>query len=126
MVQNSLGRLFIDKRKNEGIFADGRGLDEMTWDEAEEKRIAAEKYLAEQMEWKYYLPEAAQTKEVREQLDKIQQQSCLLYTSHPVPRRIDGHYGGGHQECPASVHSQYGVLRHRHCGAVLHYRRRCV
>ena len=69
MVQNSLGRLFIDKRKNEGIFADGRGLDEMTWDEAEEKRIAAEKYLAEQMEWKYYLPEAAQTKEVREQLD---------------------------------------------------------
>ena len=75
MVQNSLGRLFIDKRKNEGIFADGRGLDEMTWDEAEEKRIAAEKYLAEQMEWKYYLPEAAQTKEVREQLDKIQQQS---------------------------------------------------
>ena len=36
MVQNSLGRLFIDKRKNEGVFADGRGLDEMTWDEAEE------------------------------------------------------------------------------------------
>lgn len=75
MVQNSLGRLFIDKRKNEGVFADGRGLDEMTWDEAEEKRIATEKHLAEQMEWKYYLPEAAQTKEVREQLDKIQQQS---------------------------------------------------
>ena len=75
MVQNSLGRLFIDKRKNEGVFADGRGLDEMTWDEAEEKRVAAEKQLAGQMEWKYYLPEAAQTKEVREQLDKIQQQS---------------------------------------------------
>lgn len=75
MVQNSLGRLFIDKRKNEGVFADGRSLDEMTWDEVEEKRIATEKRLAEQMEWKYYLPEAAQTKEVREQLDKIQQQS---------------------------------------------------
>lgn len=75
MVENSLGRLFIDKRKNEGAFADGRGLDEMTWDEAEEKRIATEKQIAEQMEWKYYLPEAVQTKEVREQLDKIQQQS---------------------------------------------------
>ena len=76
MIQNSLGRLFIDKRKNEGVFADGRGLDEMTWDEAEEKRITAEKHLAEQMEWKYYLPEAAQTKEVRQQLDEIQQQSA--------------------------------------------------
>ena len=76
MVQNSLGRLFIDKRKNEGVFADGRGLDEMTWDEAEEKRIAAEKHLAEQMAWKYYLAEAVQTKEVREQLDEIQQQSA--------------------------------------------------
>ena len=94
MVQNSLGRLFIDKRKNEGIFADGRGLDEMTWDEAEEKRIAAEKYLAEQMEWKYYLPEAAQTKEVREQLDKIQQQS--EYKDVRDIKVIDPCMGSGH------------------------------
>ena len=94
MVQNSLGRLFIDKRKNEGIFADGRGLDEMTWDEAEEKRIAAEKYLAEQMEWKYYLPEAAQTKEVREQLDKIQQQSA--YKDVRDIKVIDPCMGSGH------------------------------
>lgn len=94
MVQNSLGRLFIDKRKNEGIYADGRGLDEMTWDEAEEKRIAAEKHLAEQMEWKYYLPEAAQTKEVREQLDKIQQQSeCKDVRDIKV---IDPCMGSGH------------------------------
>ena len=94
MVQNSLGRLFIDKRKNEGVFADGRGLDEMTWDEAEEKRIAAEKYLAEQMEWKYYLPEAAQTKEVREQLDKIQQQS--EYKDVRDIKVIDPCMGSGH------------------------------
>ncbi len=94
MVQNSLGRLFIDKRKNEGVFADGRGLDEMTWDEAEEKRIAAEKYLAEQMEWKYYLPEAAQTKEVREQLDKIQQQSA--YKDVRDIKVIDPCMGSGH------------------------------
>ena len=94
MVQNSLGRLFIDKRKNEGVFADGRGLDEMTWDEAEEKRIAAEKHLAEQMEWNYYLPEAAQTKEVREQLDKIQQQS--EYKDVRDIKVIDPCMGSGH------------------------------
>lgn len=94
MVQNSLGRLFIEKRKNEGVFADGRGLDEMTWDEAEEKRIATEKQLAEQMEWKYYLPEAAQTKEVREQLDKIQQQSA--YKDVRDIKVIDPCMGSGH------------------------------
>ena len=94
MVQNSLGRLFIDKRKNEGVFADGCGLDEMTWDEVEEKRIAAEKHLAEQMEWKYYLPEAVQTKEVREQLDKIQQQSA--YKDVRDIKVIDPCMGSGH------------------------------
>lgn len=94
MVQNSLGRLFIDKRKKEGVFADGRGLDEMTWDEAENKRIAAEMQLAEQMEWKYYLPEAAQTKEVREQLDSIQQQSA--YTDVRNIKVIDPCMGSGH------------------------------
>lgn len=94
MVQNSLGRLFIDKRKNEGVFADGRGLDEMTWDEVEEKRIATEKHLAEQMEWKYYLPEAAQTKEIREQLDKIQQQS--EYKDVRDIKVIDPCMGSGH------------------------------
>lgn len=94
MVQNSLGRLFIDKRKNEGAFADGRSLDEMTWDEAEEKRIAAEKHLAEQMEWNYYLPEAVQTKEVREQLDKIQQQS--EYRDVRDIKVIDPCMGSGH------------------------------
>ena len=94
MVQNSLGRLFIEKRKNEGVFADGRGLDEMTWDEAEEKRIATEKQLAEQMEWKYYLPEAAQTKEVREKLDEIQQQSA--YKDVRDIKVIDPCMGSGH------------------------------
>ena len=66
----------------------------MTWDEAEEKRITAEKHLAEQMEWKYYLPEAAQTKEVREQLDKIQQQS--EYKDVRDIKVIDPCMGSGH------------------------------
>lgn len=94
MVQNSLGRLFIDKRKNEGVFADGRSLDEMTLDEVEENRIATEKRLAEQMEWKYYLPEAAQTEEVREQLDEIQQQS--EYKDVRDIKVIDPCMGSGH------------------------------
>ncbi len=71
MVENSLGRIYIDKRKNEGVYADGRGLDEMTWHEAESERIKAEKEIAEKMGWKYYLPEAEQEPEVREQLNKI-------------------------------------------------------
>ena len=75
MVENSLGRIFIDKRKEQGVYADGRGLDEMSWDEVEAKRIANEEEIAGQMGWKYYLPEAAQTQEVRQQLDEIQKQS---------------------------------------------------
>lgn len=94
MIQNSLGRLFIDKRKNEGVFADRRGLDEMTWDEVENKRIANEEFIAEQMGWKYYLPEAAQTKEVRDQLDEIQQQST--YSDVRDIKVIDPCMGSGH------------------------------
>ncbi len=94
MVQNSLGRLFIDKRKNEGVFADGRDPDEMTWDEIETKRISNEKFIAEQMGWRYYLPEAAQTKEVRKQLDEIQQQS--EYKDVRDIKVIDPCMGSGH------------------------------
>ena len=78
MVENSLGRIYIDKRKNEGVFADGRGLDEMTWHEVELKRIANEKYIADQMGWKYYIPEAEQTPEVCQQIDEIEKEYCQL------------------------------------------------
>ena len=47
----------------------------MSWDEVEAKRIANEEEIAGQMGWKYYLTEAAQTKEVRQQLEEIQKQS---------------------------------------------------
>lgn len=40
MVENSLGRIFVDCRKNEGVYGDGRGADEMTHSEAEAERIA--------------------------------------------------------------------------------------
>jgi len=94
MVENSLGRIFIDKRKNEGVFADGRGADEMTWEETEAKRISNEKYIAEQMGWKYYLPEAEQTQEVRQQLDEIQNESGNLDVKEI--KVIDPCMGSGH------------------------------
>ena len=94
MVENSLGRIFIDKRKEQGVYADGRSLDEMSWDEVEAKRIANEEEIAGQMGWKYYLPEAAQTKEVRQQLDEIQKQS--EYKDVRDIKVIDPCMGSGH------------------------------
>ena len=94
MVENSLGRIFIDKKKSEGIFDDGRGTDEMTWEEIENKRISNEKSIADQMGWKYYLPEAEQTQEVRKQLDQIQDEyKQLEITDIKV---IDPCCGSGH------------------------------
>ena len=58
MVENSLGRLAISARlREEGPFA------------TEEARIERERALAEEYGWRYYLPEAAQSPEVRACLD---------------------------------------------------------
>ena len=94
MVENSLGRIYVDKRKNEGIYADGRGLDEMTWHEAESERIATERLIADKMGWKYYLPEAEQTQEVRKQLDEIQAEFANLDVKDI--KVIDPCMGSGH------------------------------
>ena len=94
MVENSLGRIYVDRRKNEGIYADGRGLDEMTWHEAESERIATEKLIADKMGWKYYLPEAEQTQEVRKQLDEIQNEYATLDVKDI--KVIDPCMGSGH------------------------------
>ena len=94
MVENSLGRIYVDKRKNEGIYADGRGLDEMTWHEAESERIATEKLIADKMGWKYYLPEAEQTQEVRKQLNEIQAEFANLDVKDI--KVIDPCMGSGH------------------------------
>ena len=94
MVENSLGRIYVDKRKNEGVYADGRSLDEMTWSEAEAERIATEKLIADKMGWKYYLPEAEQTQEVRKQLDEIQAEYANLDVKDI--RVIDPCMGSGH------------------------------
>ena len=94
MVENSLGRIYVDKRKNEGIYADGRGLDEMTWHEAESERIATEKLIADKMGWKYYLPEAEQTQDVRKQLYEIQAEYANLDVKGI--KVIDPCMGSGH------------------------------
>lgn len=95
MVENSLGRIYIDKRKNEGVYSDGRGLDEMTWHEAESERIKAEKEIAEIMGWKYYLPEAEQEPEVREQLNKISAEASKNFDITKI-KVLDPCMGSGH------------------------------
>ena len=81
MVENSLGRIFI-----EGQLAASRG----QYSEAE--RAAKEKELADQMGWRYYLPEAEQTPEVRAQLDKLPAGPSSL----DALKLIDPCMGSGH------------------------------
>lgn len=91
MVENSVGRIFVDRRKHEGVYADGRGLDMITWEEAENDRINTEKRIADEMGWRYYLPEAVQTQAVRMQLDKQ-----YLTTDLTDIKVIDPCMGSGH------------------------------
>ena len=94
MVENSLGRLYINKKKHEGIFADGREPSEMTVDEINEKRISNEKYISNEMGWKYYLPEAKQDAEVLKELEKIEQEHSKLQPEDI--KLIDPCMGSGH------------------------------
>lgn len=72
MVENSLGRLYIDKKKNMGIFGDGRDSKEMTIQEINQNRIANEKIISELMGWKYFLPVAEQEEDVIQELKRIE------------------------------------------------------
>ena len=92
MVENSLGRLYVDRRKKEGIFADGLSRVEMTSEEIEEVRIENEKIIAEQMGWQYYLPEAMQAPEVRAKLEENENKD---WTPESL-RCIDPCMGSGH------------------------------
>lgn len=79
MVENSLGRLYVSDQCAAGSV------------QSETERIAMEKAIAEEMGWKYYLPEAEQTPEVRAQL--------ALTTGHLTPdtvKVIDPCMGSGH------------------------------
>ena len=94
MVENSLGRLYINKKKHEGIFEDGRDPSEMIIDEINDKRIANEKYISNEMGWKYYLPEAKQDVEVLKELEKIELEHSKLQPEDI--KLIDPYMGSGH------------------------------
>ena len=79
MVQNSLGRIFIN--------------DKCTGITDEKERVNKEKEIAQQMGWQYYLPEAEQTPEVRAQLNASHISLSSELTSIKL---IDPCMGSGH------------------------------
>lgn len=79
MVQNSLGRIFIN--------------DKCTGITDEKERINKEKEIAQQMGWQYYLPEAEQTSEVRAQLNA---NHISLLSELTSIKLIDPCMGSGH------------------------------
>lgn len=79
MVQNSLGRIFIN--------------DKCTGITDEKERVNKEKEIAQQMGWQYYLPEAEQTPEVRAQLNANHISLSSELTSIKL---IDPCMGSGH------------------------------
>lgn len=79
MVQNSLGRIFIN--------------DKCTGITDEKERVNKEKEIAQQMCWQYYLPEAEQTHEVRVQLNANHISLSSELTSIKL---IDPCMGSGH------------------------------
>lgn len=84
MVENSLGRLVISGQL---VVDSGQSLVD-----SEEERIAKEKELAERFGWKYYLPEAKQDADVREQLNQLTTNNYSLETI----KVIDPCMGSGH------------------------------
>lgn len=84
MVENSLGRLVIS-----GQLVVDRG---QSLVDSEEERIAKEKELAERFGWKYYLPEAKQDADVREQLNQL---TTNNYSPETI-KVIDPCMGSGH------------------------------
>ncbi|WP_195543171.1 BREX-1 system adenine-specific DNA-methyltransferase PglX [Massiliimalia timonensis] len=122
MVENSLGRIFIERRKNEGVFADGREVEEMTWQEIEDKRISIEKYIADQMKWRYYLPEAEQSPAVRKQLDEIQNEYKKMNLSDI--KVIDPCCGSGHIlaylfDVLMQIYESYGYTTREAVGSIV-------
>lgn len=104
MVENSLGRLHVESV----VSSQWSGASGQWSEENEKERIEKEKEIAEQMGWKYYLPEAEQSSVVRDQcsvisgqcsVDSDQTDHSLLSTDHyPLTtlKCIDPCMGSGH------------------------------
>ncbi|MGL4606034.1 MAG: BREX-1 system adenine-specific DNA-methyltransferase PglX [Eubacteriaceae bacterium] len=81
MVENSLGRIFVEGE---------------VWKvEREEKRQGEEKAIAQKMGWKYYLPEAEQLPEVRKELNSIHSPLHSEFNVESI-KLIDPCMGSGH------------------------------
>ena len=74
MVENSLGRLHVESVVN----SQWSGASGQWSEENEKERIEKEKEIAEQMGWKYYLPEAEQSSVVRDQCSVISGQCSVI------------------------------------------------
>ena len=104
MVENSLGRLYVESV----VSSQWSGASGQWSEESEKERIEREKEIAEQMGWKYYLPEAEQSSVVRDQCSVISGQCSVdsdqtdhspLSTDHsPLTtlKCIDPCMGSGH------------------------------
>lgn len=91
MVENSLGRLVIS---GQGLVNSGQLVVDsgQSLVDSEEERIAKEKEVAERFGWKYYLPEAKQDADVREQLNQL---TTNNYSPETI-KVIDPCMGSGH------------------------------
>ena len=74
MVENSLGRLHVESV----VSSQWSGASGQWSEENEKERIEKEKEIAEQMGWKYYLPEAEQSSVVRDQCSVISGQCSVI------------------------------------------------
>ena len=83
MVENSLGRIYVNAQLSILSF------------QSEAERIDKEKELADTMGWKYYLPEAEQTPEVRARLDAVQSSFAAGFDAEQI-KVIDPCMGSGH------------------------------
>ena len=97
MVENSLGRLWIEHERGGCISNSTCGeLQELKIEQLSARRIgpAPEKEIAEQFGWKYYLPEAEQEPEVEKQLAEIRKSYASMEPKDI--KVIDPCCGSGH------------------------------
>ena len=101
MVENSLGRLYIQKKLGETKSLDGSwsldGSGRLDGKRTEKERIESETNIAHDMGWNYYLPEAEQEPEVQVQLAEIRKEHSALKPEEI--RCIDPCMGSGHILC---------------------------
>ena len=98
MVENSLGRIYIQKKLEEPKKLDGSwlldGSTTLSGDRTKNERLFKETEIAKEMNWKYYLPEAEQDPEVQVQLSEIRKEYAAM-TPEQI-KCIDPCCGSGH------------------------------